>query len=519
AAELYATGDVWQSGGEAHTCLYPNANSAIWKADLGVAQRPGDQFAASLAAAYGTTRQVSTYAGPLLDVIAVRSSGSVVISIGQDADGFLSRVDLTAARAGVASGTPLYVVKIYDQSGNGHHLTATYYDGTAGSVSPANLPHIGERHHGRLDLVSWSPEPAGPQPLNIASSLNLSAGSATALLYGAVSSCNCPLYTTYSLFGLGSSDGQAVTLGMGSGVESGRLAFSDFKPATVLASSSRTLNVHHGLIGVTFGGSDSLTLHVPTIYPSGQAISLGSGFSSRQFVGGVLGGAPAGTGNSGALQFSGLVLLNATASDADLKAASIEACRLYDWTPQIRDRLDCFGSSTTQGYLNQDGWCWPQMLADYLSRPFEVRSVSVAGSTAADFLKYTIANMVADAADPAQPRRKHAITWYGNNDVNGGQSIATIVANNAAIHQKLRAAGYQKIFILGQYNTGLNAAIRQAVAAGTIDADAFIDPWSAPPMSNHADMALYHDGTHPTEAADRLAASFIASAINAHLEN
>ncbi|MBF0858141.1 hypothetical protein HKD24_02805, partial [Gluconobacter sp. LMG 31484] len=37
AAELYATGDVWQSGGEAHTCLYPNANSAIWKADLGVA--------------------------------------------------------------------------------------------------------------------------------------------------------------------------------------------------------------------------------------------------------------------------------------------------------------------------------------------------------------------------------------------------------------------------------------------------------------------------------------------------
>ncbi|GBR70014.1 SGNH/GDSL hydrolase family protein [Gluconobacter kanchanaburiensis] len=519
AAALYAAADVWQHDGESQTCLYPNANSAIWQAEGSVPQRPGDQFSASLAAAYGTTRQVSAYTGPLMDVIAVRGSGPVVVSIGQDDAGFLSRSDLMTARAGVATGTPLYVVKLYDQSSNGHHIMASGFDGTAASVEVANLPHIGERHHGRLDLVSWAAEPAAAQPLAIPASLTLSAGSASALLYGAVSSCNCPLYTTYSLLGLGSTDGQALTLGVGGGAESGRLAFSDYKPTTVLADSGRTLNVRHGLIGVSLGGGDSVTLHVPTIYPAGQDISLSSGFSARQFVGGVLGGAPAGSGYSSALQVSGLVLLNAAVTDADIKAATVSAARLYDWTPQIRDRLDCFGSSTTQGYLNKDGWCWPQMLGDYLDQPFEVRSVSVAGSKASDFLEYTIANMLADAADPAQPRRKHAITWYGNNDVNGGQSIATVVANNATIHQKLRAAGYEKLFILGQYNTGLNAAIRQAVADGTIDADAFIDPWSSLPMSNHADTALYHDGTHPTAAADRLAASFIARALNAHLEN
>ncbi|GBR54256.1 hypothetical protein AA106555_1611 [Neokomagataea thailandica NBRC 106555] len=270
---------------------------------------------------------------------------------------------------------------------------------------------------------------------------------------------------------------------------------------------------------MALGGNDSLTLHVPTIYTASQKLAMGSGFSARQFTGGVLGGAPAGGGNSSALQFSGLILLKSAVSDADVKAAYTDACRLYDWTPQIRNRLDCFGSSTTQGYLNKDGWCWPQMLGDYLEKPFEVRSVSVAGSKASDFLNLTLANILADAADSAQLRRRHAITWYGNNDVNGGQSIATIVANNALIHQKLRAAGYEKLFILGQYNAALNAAIRQAVADGTIDADAFIDPWSAAPMSNHGDRALYHDGTHPTEAADRLAASFIARAINAQLGN
>lgn len=511
---LYAKGDIWQVDGEVHSCLYSDASHAIWQADLDFPQYPGDQFASSLAAAYGTTRQVSGYLGPLLDVLAVRATGKVIVSIGQDATGYLSQSDLAAARTDISTGTSLYVVKLYDQSGNGHHIVAPDYDDMTKSVNLSTLPRICERRHGKLDLVSWATEPTAPQPLKLPATLSLSASSASVLLYGAVSSCNCPLYTNYSLFGLGSKTGEALTLEIGGGEETGRLAFSDFNPRTILAKSNRTLNVDQGLIGMTMEENDRLALYIPTIYSDAQRIQMASGFSKRQFIGGSLGGSLSGDGYSAALQCSGIILLNTTASEEDIKTAYINACRLYNWTPQIRKRLDCFGSSTTQGFLNKDGWCWPQMLNDYLDTPYEIRSISVAGSKASDFLQYTIANMIADAIDNSQLRRRSAVTWYGNNDVNSGQSISTIVANNAFIHQRLRRAGYEKLFILGQYNAELNAAISRAVTDKVIDADAFIDPWSIPPMNNHGNTKLYHDRIHPTKTADHLIAETIAYTIN-----
>ncbi|OUI98519.1 hypothetical protein HK14_15300 [Acetobacter cibinongensis] len=290
---------------------------------------------------------------------------------------------------------------------------------------------------------------------------------------------------------------------------------SNYDAASILETSDVSLNTEHGMRVVTLEGNDSLTVHAPFDGISAQKITGLSGLSKRQFSGGVVGDSPKGGGNSCAMQMSNLLLLNTAASDANLKQAYKNAATLYDYKPQTRTRIDCFGSSTTQGYLNKDGLCWPQMLHDYLWTPTEVRSISVAGSTASDFLQHTIENMLKDTK--TQLRRKIAITWYGNNDINRGHPITLIVENNAKIHRQLRAAGYERLFILGQYNRNLNVSLQQAVVDGTIDADAFIDPWSIPPMMTHSDKELYHDGTHPTAIGDQIIANIIAQTLKNYL--
>ncbi|GBQ89259.1 SGNH/GDSL hydrolase family protein [Asaia krungthepensis] len=512
ASQGYAPGALWRYAQTAWRMLHADRDRAVWQRLTALPALAADRYASSLVAAWGTRRLVCDYAGPLVDVAVNTGSGVRVVSVGQDEGGCLSRIDLL--RAASARGEPLCIVRFYDQSGKEQHATAPGYDAGAGTLQADRCPHIGVRWHDGNALASWACEPNPLQPVDLPATLKLSGGNATALFYGAFSGSNCPLYSTYQAFTLGRAEADCLGLTTGTGNESGRLTLTGGDPFAVINRSTLTPGIRHGALCLRLQPGDQATLDIQGAERMRSTVALAGGFSGRTLSGGAIGASPRRVGNSAAIQMSGLVLLDRSLTDAEIDRTLDDATVLEAVTPQLRERLDCIGSSTTQGFGIKDGWCWPQLLGDHLSRPLALRSWAVPGSTAKDFITYTIENVLADLG---QMRAAYAVTWLGNNDIGQGFALDEIVRLNALIHARLRAAGYRRLFILGQFNAALNAKIYSAVSSGVIDADAFIDPWSAGPMANHGDRSLYGDGVHPTESGARYAASFIADHINKYL--
>ncbi|MDR6182107.1 SGNH/GDSL hydrolase family protein [Asaia bogorensis] len=508
-----ARGALWCANGTLWRLLKADAGLAIWKRLLTPTAHAADLFARDLAAAYGTKRLVSTYEGPLLDIGIIRDGAVEIFTVGQMPDGALSPVDL--ARAASCTDAPLCVVRLYDQSGQGHHMVSAGYDPAARTMAADRCPHIGVRDHSGQALISWACEPNPIQAMRLPQALTLSGGNATAILAGAFSSTNAPPYSSYQALSLGSSDDDSFAMTFGTANESGRLTLTRGDPFSVIAATALTPSIDHGLIALRLQPGDVMQVDMMSPARFSGSVLMPGDFSSRVLSGGAIGATHRMAGHSCALQLSSLTLLKRAVTDAEMDRLLEAGLIIEGITPQLRDRLDCIGSSSTQGYNNKDGWCWPQMLAEYLASPVVLRNWAVPGAVSADTVAKTLANILADRH---QVRKAYALTWIGANDIYKGIPLETIIQNNATIHKGLRDAGYQKIFILGQFNRDLTARIHAAVRAGVIDADGVIDPVSEGPMSDHGDRELYSDGAHPTEAGDRMMASFIAAQLNKHFQ-
>jgi len=512
ASKGFLPGDLWQARGICWRMAYPDKDCAIWRRIDTIPARIGDLFADDVAALYGVRRLKSSYRGPLLDVAIDVAGGTRLVTLHQDERGHLNADDLSAAMS-AAKGN-INVVRIYDQSGHDNHATSLGYKAETGEILPERNPHLCARYHNGECLISWSTDPYPPQVLRFPSTLSLAASAVTVITTGSFTTINCPTSRPYQAFSLGETDDSCIALIGGAGAESGRFSLAGKNPQVVIGQSSLTPDMSHGVTVLRLDADNRATLDILAPRPQRSTIDLPAGFAAKTLTGGGLGGTIAQSGKSCGMMLGSVAILRRTLGDAEIERVMGNAAATEAMAPQLRDRLDCIGSSTTQGFLNLDGWCWPQMLAEYLSRPLSVRNWAVPGSRSQDFLRYTIENVCADIG---QARTAYAITWLGNNDINTGVSIDQIVAENKAIHARLRKAGYCRLLMIGQYNRALNDRLHAAILTGEIDVDCFIDPWGTGPVANRNDKLLFWDTTHPTETGVRFLASLVGQSLNKFL--
>ena len=135
----------------------------VRRAAIAARRSPLDALAASIRAAYGLRRLVSSWTGPLITVR--RSSDGASLDISAGADGWLDMAALIAF-VGTASA---FITKWWDQSGNGCHAVQSTAAAQPRIVNAGVVDLIGGRPSLSLDGNRWmlSSVPAVAQPFSV----------------------------------------------------------------------------------------------------------------------------------------------------------------------------------------------------------------------------------------------------------------------------------------------------------------------------------------------------------------
>ncbi|GBQ91525.1 SGNH/GDSL hydrolase family protein [Asaia krungthepensis] len=510
----YVKGDLWQSRGSVWRAEETGPGEAVWRL-IAQADHPRslrDDADSNLAAAWGSQQIISGYAGPLMDVAFEQDAKLSFVTIRIDEHGALCKDGADLFIAG--HGKRLSVTRLYDQSGHGAHAVAQGYDPATQALDRSRCPEIGSRFIGDVPVISWTGEPRLAQGMQFTLPQQLDATKATVLFEGAFSAANTARPEGNSLLWLDAASGNSIAWSVGGHDCGGGIRFSDPNLTGEEARRSLVPDVGPSLLTLrpteqgiaVMDGTGQLTTQI--------SLSSCTQRSLKAITGGAIGGNRRNGGCSAALQMRGLKIFTRTMDDPDVASAMVQAISDLGIFPQRRERLDCIGSSTTQGFGAEDGWSWPQILAQKLPSHLSIHNWGVPGATAQDCLTNTLNAIV---ADQRRFRSALGITWLGNNDIGKGHSIDQIVANNIAIHRQLKRAGYRRLFMIAQYNETLRAAMKRAADNREIIADMVIDPWSEGPLSDRGDRSLFYDGTHLTRKANQLLAAAISTAISSFL--
>ncbi|WEQ52443.1 hypothetical protein LV478_02420 [Komagataeibacter oboediens] len=116
------------------------------------ARLPGDAFGGHTVFAGGPVRLVSGYVGPALDIGTTVAGRTVTTTLAIGGDGRLDTAALRRALSARDRGSFATVLRVYDQSGHGNHITAT---------PGRHVVHIGEIRIAGHETLSWG-EDNGP---------------------------------------------------------------------------------------------------------------------------------------------------------------------------------------------------------------------------------------------------------------------------------------------------------------------------------------------------------------------
>jgi lysophospholipase L1-like esterase len=181
----------------------------------------------------------------------------------------------------------------------------------------------------------------------------------------------------------------------------------------------------------------------------------------------------------------------------------------------------CVGDSLTGG---TGGTPYPtQLLAGYAANEWDVVNVGVAGRTVADMVSAFAADVSA-YANALRPEQA-AVMWGGTNDVNAGESAATVEARIDSWCALARAEGLSiilgtiiarsdfdagEVTIQGTLNTWLRGAGPDCDGVADFQANAAFDD-----QADTANATYYSDGIHLTTTGYGVIKGIAETAINA----
>lgn len=488
----------------------PAAGGTILNDDIAPAVTFLPALGTAPVAAWGPYKMVSnSYAGPLFRL--VRSTDGATMAVASTGDGQSPDISGVAAWLGGSTAT---VDIVYDQTGNGNHLTQTTAT-LRPLFDPANA--IG----GRCPITfgaSHTVDGLAPTWLTMPAAMSTDQRSSTLLLVATTAGPNPN--TALVGFGTGASDyGGAYTTTNTSGAKFG--GFSALNAAGYQAGPQMMTAAPS--IAMIQAGPAALKTRV-----DGTQTSFAASAAATH-AGGRLGSASYQYASAGAMQLFGLVLYPATLTDAD--AASVEAaCRTIHALPASYDRQVVYdGDSISAAYYGRLKLAGLAQRMGLAGDP-AAYVIAVSGQTMAT----THANRVNALARIRSGYARNVLHLLaGTNDIENGTSASAVWTNAMLPYiQAGAAAGYT--VVVGTViprgwssnaagkdmeRLSLNATIRaNAGSTGYAVADyGAITDLTTGAANNPPTPGYFVDGIHPNRAGQDLMIAIGKAAIEAVL--
>ncbi|GBQ87746.1 hypothetical protein AA13595_2228 [Gluconacetobacter johannae DSM 13595] len=489
----YAEGDLWQAWGQVWRAASVQVGAARWVALK--TGRPGDAFGAHTVFAGGPMQMVTGYSGPALDLAILVSGQRRGRTIAIRPDGTFDSGALDAALAEKDPGTDAIVMRIYDQSGHGNHLTA---------VSGREVVHIGIIRIAGRDAISWG-EGNGPGGFVIPDSLKVPANGFFFGTTGVYASSNTAsgAFPVPVLLG-GRNGGPEFKIFTGSYTLDGFVHLADRnspdqKTGLVVTNSPAAFGVAAGPGGYDLMSGNAVSAWRAAV-PSG---TLAGGYVGYNADGGSWYSQGRNTG-----QWTGIVIADGGLSDTALRDFHASAAASGNFMPQLKSVLVAIGDSRTEGYRVQDGINWP-LLMQRKGR-YQSYNFAVSGATT----RQMRAALPAAAAVARGAATRVAVIFGGFNDhlETNHIPLAETIANLGMIAKNLKTYGFT-VAIVDEANTygALRQSIRDAVRNGAIPADMELDPFAPDQPLYSVENHTYWQGddTHPTAQGQALLADAI----------
>lgn len=496
----YKVDDLWQACGTVWHAVSVTPHAANWQ-KFQITGLPADALGAGVVFSGGTTRLVSGYNGPALDIRLSLNGQSQVITLALTKEGHLDNHLLQQRDAGTFAS----VLKVYDQSGHGNHLVAT---------EGKEVVHVGEVKVGQEDALSWG-EANGRGGFVIPSSLKVSPHNFFFGTIGAFSSSNSghAAYPVPLLLGQGGA-AHEVKIYFGGYQLDGFLHISD--PANPDQILNLVVNNTNSVFSVWAHNANY-------IVQSGNSQSIGHNQQSNASLQGGYIGYNADGGqwfeqgpNTGL--WTGIVLADNIDSARSIQMFRASAALQLQQIPHIRSAVVTIGDSRTEGYLVADGKNWPWLMQQ--KGQYQSYNLAVAGASSRQML-----GMLPAAKTIAAQSGKHiAIVFGGFNDrlPQNKISYAETIHNLTQIVTTLQRMDYYVILISEtQTDPVLRQQVLEAVSNGSVHPNAFIDPF-AQGMSMfdlHNSTYWNNDFTHPTAAGQVQLSDFLWPTVAKVLQN
>ncbi|QBL94716.1 hypothetical protein KSAC_25290 [Komagataeibacter saccharivorans] len=489
----YATGDIWQAGGQVWQAASVTAGSARWEPM--VVARPADALAGHVVFAGGAVQMVSGYVGPAVDVETVQGGRRVVTTLAILPGGMLDQDTLRTRLAGRDAGTFATVLRVYDQSGHGHHLLAT---------EGRHVVHIGEVRIAGNETLSWGEE-NGPGGFVIPAGVKVPANDFFFGSVGTYASSNSG-YAAYPVPVLLGSAGRGRTFRVFFGSYSldgfahiGDAASPDRRTDLVITNAPAAFDVYATPAG--YG-----------LHSGNAAASLSGSVAAGGLAGGYVGfnmdGGPWFSQGRNTGQWSGLVIADHAPDPAQRRLFHAAAAAAGNYMPQLRPVLVTIGDSRSEGYGLSDGRNWPYIMQQY--GRYQSYDLAVSGANTRQMLGMVpAAEAVGRGAGP-----KVAVVFGGYNDHLPSSHFPAdeTVRNIAEIIRRLKKAGFT-VALIDETSTGgaPRAALKAAIHDGTLAPDIEIDPFAPDQplynVENHTNWLA--DDTHPSQTGHAILASMV----------
>lgn len=457
-------------------------------------------------------RIVPGYAGPCIRV--EKENTGAALDIGFLPDGSL---DITALNNHII-GTRGMLATWYDQTGNGHHLTAS---GAARPIVGTSVDSSGLKsiifERSTIYNNTFTPEQYMTIPVSYTGMSNNQAAVVFTSTYNSFR--DCPMVqtnnsdSTYNSFGVRRQ----------TGVDN----YAMYQNSTLRNNTSMTPKLTPQVVCGSIGASGS------TMYfdENETKTSTSTRLVGVSFAGGRIGGGfeqfkdASDIFQYGGALMQGLILYDKEINLLNYRNIYRAACRDLDLKPQIRGSLITDGDSITEGAFGEQFKNWTRAMHKLLQYPAEIRCFARGGSTypQQESIVNTWAPIVFDAAQPYNI----VISAAGSNDIAGGSTDIETYNDMISYVDLVKSYGFEVVVTTvlprqgfendskESYRLSYNQMLRDNYKS--LGILAIVDYELESTMGNpvNATTGIYYaDGTHPTTYGYALLGDYVASIMN-----
>jgi lysophospholipase L1-like esterase len=506
ATQGYGASSMWQYGGKVYQPVAaPSTASATW----GVNQRRAGMITDIVGTtntkfAGGTVAMKGGFTGAAIDISVTIASTPTAATINIIADGELDTDTLESYLCRMDAGTYCTVTKVYDQTGNGNHLTK--------HASYAGLLLDFDALIGRYVITSEYVSGGVDRRLEIPAIIGLARNAFGMVFYGR------------SINSSGNNDGNVVAvLGNYSGGANqisplqlqnngGMMIAQNPTGGNLLPASTVPALSNMSVFGVTGGGTNT------TFFSNEASSATATNSTSSLATGGWV-------GSDGASQhffpsrIVGMAICVAEITTAQISAIVEGAVAKFDIYPQARDRVVLLGDSRFSGAFAPLHNSFATVLPQHLQSDCEVINFSNGSKQISDIIAGTA--VTAQGIYRSGVKNVAVILAGVNNFIVGNKTAAATLAEMVTLVSMLKTTGYKVLVIseLATTSTTNNANTRLAelnvlLSANSMGADKVVDVYGYTAVATPANSAYYPDGLHPGAATYQLIASVVAPEVD-----